>query len=275
VPHLLLGGVPAWSPRRPEVTCHIGHTGPGQPRTPHPGLRPASATTTANPLVSPVSAQTWSVTTVSSPASCPTAHPRTADATTLRNPTPAGVSAPRSDPPAQPQHAAAQPIHPANPQGTHPQATGNPAPEDHLRRASRRRPGLPQLNSYLFSPYPFRVQVSHRIQRYTHQSLPAQRGIQPSASWRRRVFQDVGHSGKPSGAERTWTPGGSPKDTVADATAHGECCPDGGVVWSCSHARGQPHPFALRIDPRKARKTAQEDQQEDPHVSHQGPAQPG
>jgi hypothetical protein len=155
------------------------------------------------------------------------AQPRTADATTLRNPTPAGVSAPRSDPPAQPQHAAAQPIHPANPQGTHPQATGNPAPEDHLRRASRRRPGLPQLNSYLFSPYPFRVQVSHRIQRYTHQSLPAQRGIQPSASWRRRVFQDVGHSGKPSGAERTWTPGGSPKDTVADATAHGECCPDG------------------------------------------------
>jgi hypothetical protein len=50
----------------------------------------------------------------------------------------------------------------------------------------------------LLSPSPFRVQVSHQIQRHLLQSLPATRAIQQCATWRTQTCQYPGGCDQPA-----------------------------------------------------------------------------
>jgi hypothetical protein len=61
------------------------------------------------------------------------------------------------------------------------------------------------FDGMLCSPLLFRSQVSHQTQRYHLQSLPAGRGIQQSASWRRRGFH-VPHEQATTGEGAPSTP---------------------------------------------------------------------
>jgi hypothetical protein len=61
------------------------------------------------------------------------------------------------------------------------------------RRPIRLDPAAGFLACY-FPRLPFRGRVSHQIQRYSLQSLPAARGIRQSASWRRDVPDNVSKS---------------------------------------------------------------------------------